>query len=116
MPKDEVDAARTGHDATQIDVGTSAPGVEAPAGSGALRPGQMVAGRVEVQGLLVQGWMGVVYRVHQKSVDRPAALKVLHSRYARDADLVKRFEREARAASRILHPNGVVIYDFGRDA
>jgi tRNA A-37 threonylcarbamoyl transferase component Bud32 len=90
-----------------------APGVDAD--DGYLVPGRVIAGRFKVLSLLGKGGMGAVYRVHQTSVDRQAALKILHPHMARDPLLVKRFEVEARAASRIIHPNGIVVYDFGRE-
>jgi len=93
--------------------GGLAPGVDAA--DGYLVPGRVIAGRFKVLSLLGKGGMGAVYRVHQTSVDRQAALKILHPHMARDPLLVKRFEVEARAASRIIHPNGIVVYDFGRE-
>ncbi|HEV8320313.1 MAG TPA: serine/threonine-protein kinase, partial [Myxococcota bacterium] len=82
---------------------------------GGLEPGRVIAGRFKVIELVGKGGMGVVYRVHQTSVDRQAALKVLHPHLANDPLLVRRFEVEARTASRILHPNGIIVYDYGRE-
>jgi predicted Ser/Thr protein kinase len=106
----EPDAPLTGIDASAA---TQPPSAERK--SLQIVPGQTIAGRFQVIALLGKGGMGVVYRAHQLSVDREVALKVLHPELARDAQLVRRFEIEAKAASRVSHPNGVVVYDFGHD-
>ena len=65
---------------------------------------------------LGRGGMGDVYLAIQESLDRPVALKVLSPRLAADADFVARFQREARAAAALQHPNVVVVYDVGEDS
>ena len=58
--------------------------------------------------------MGRVYRVDHVTLGRPYALKVLHSEVLqRDPRSIDRFVREARAASRIRHPNIIDVFDFG---
>jgi len=60
------------------------------------------------------GGMGRVYRVDHITLGRPYALKVLHSEVLqRDPRSIDRFVREARAASRIQHPNIIDVFDFG---
>lgn len=59
--------------------------------------------------------MGVVYRARDTRLDRDVALKVLAEGLAADADAVRRFEQEARAASSLNHPNIVTVYDAGVD-
>jgi serine/threonine protein kinase len=64
-----------------------------------------------VERLLGRGGMGEVYLAVQESLGRPVALKVLASKLAADADFVKRFQAEARAAAALNHPNVVTVHD-----
>jgi serine/threonine-protein kinase len=59
------------------------------------------------------GAMGDVWLARHVPLDRPVALKVLHERAARDEGAVRRFIREARAASALRHPNTIRVFDFG---
>ncbi|MEM9192708.1 MAG: protein kinase, partial [Myxococcota bacterium] len=77
--------------------------------------GRVIADRYEIQGLLGRGGMGVVYKVEHVHIGKLMAMKLLHGELARDRDTIKRFRREAEAASRLNHPNTVQIFDFGRD-
>jgi serine/threonine protein kinase len=76
--------------------------------------GTTLDGRYEVERRIGQGGMGVVYSARHTVIDKPVAIKVLRPEYCRKAGLVERFEREARAASRIGHPNIVDVTDFGK--
>jgi eukaryotic-like serine/threonine-protein kinase len=60
------------------------------------------------------GGMGTVYRAHQTTVGRDVAIKVLRSELARDEQAVFRFEREARLAISLDHPNLVHVFLSGR--
>ena len=64
---------------------------------------------------LGRGGMGVVYKAHQISLDRPAALKVLSDAYANNAEFVVGFIKEARAAAKLNHPHIVQAYAVGED-
>jgi serine/threonine-protein kinase len=59
------------------------------------------------------GGMGEVYAAHDGRLDRPVALKLLSASLAGDADRLRRFHAEARAASSLNHPHILVVHDFG---
>jgi predicted Ser/Thr protein kinase len=63
---------------------------------------------------LGRGGMAVVYRAREKALDREVAIKVLPAALAFDAGFVERFEREAKTAGQLEHPNIVPIYRVGR--
>jgi eukaryotic-like serine/threonine-protein kinase len=72
-----------------------------------------VVGNYRFVDLLGQGGMGTVYRAEHVYIGKHFAVKVLPHRLAQYEDAVKRFLREARAASSINHPNIVDVTDFG---
>ena len=59
--------------------------------------------------------MGSVYRGERLGLGRSVAVKFLHASMARDPQVMKRFELEAQAMSRLAHPNCVAVLDFGVD-
>jgi serine/threonine protein kinase len=59
--------------------------------------------------------MAVVYRGEQDAAPKDVAVKVMHPHLAQELTFVKRFEREAKAASKLNHPNTVHIIDYGVD-
>jgi serine/threonine-protein kinase len=77
--------------------------------------GRTVAGKFVVEGVVGTGAMGVVYRARQTSLDKVVAIKVMHSMLVSDPSFAARFHREAKAASRLDHPNSIRILDFGEE-
>jgi serine/threonine-protein kinase len=75
--------------------------------------GQTLAGKYLVEKLIMRGGMGAVYRGKHVLMDKTVAIKVLRPALAVDDDVVARFSREAKAASRISHPHAVSVTDFG---
>ncbi len=75
--------------------------------------GQVLDGRYRVESVLGRGGMGVVYKAHQVNVDRSVAIKVLNADALTRAEVVKRFENEARIISKLRHPNTLKLIDFG---
>lgn len=90
----------------------SSPGTQGLGGQYILKPGEKLGGYQIVE-VLGSGGMAVVYKAIQLSLNRPVALKVLHSRFSRDPDFVLRFEQEAGALAALNHPNIVNIIDRG---
>jgi serine/threonine protein kinase len=76
--------------------------------------GRIVAGRYEIKRVLGRGGMGVVLLGEHLELEKRVAIKVLLASYARDAESLKRFEREARSAAKLGHTNIVGTLDLGR--
>jgi len=76
--------------------------------------GRVFMERYEVLGLLGQGGMGAVYRARHLAMDAIVALKVLRRDAGQNLEAIERFYREARAASRLKHPNTIRVFDFGQ--
>jgi eukaryotic-like serine/threonine-protein kinase len=70
-------------------------------------------GPYEIIAPLGAGGMGEVYRARDTRLAREVAVKVLPERLARDAELARRFEREAKAVAALSHPNILTIHDVG---
>ena len=68
-----------------------------------------------VEKVLGAGGMGAVFLAHQISLDRNVALKVLPGRFAKNADFLARFTREALSAAHLNHHNLIQVYDVGSD-
>jgi serine/threonine protein kinase len=77
-------------------------------------PAGMRLGPYEMLGLLGAGGMGEVYRARDTRLQREVAVKVLPANLSSDAARLKRFEREARSASALNHPNIVTIHEVGQ--
>ena len=72
-------------------------------------------GRYEIQGVLGQGAMGVVYKAHDPRLQRYAAIKVMSAVGPVDDEHRARFFHEARSAAKLNHRNIIAIYDLGED-
>jgi eukaryotic-like serine/threonine-protein kinase len=73
------------------------------------------AGRYELVELIASGGMADVYRATDTLLDRDVAIKVLPGHLSNDPSFVARFQREAKAAARLNHPNIVSLFDYGSD-
>jgi len=71
--------------------------------------------RYRVGRLIGAGGMGEVYLAEDDTLNRKVALKLLPVRFTRDEERVRRFQREARAASALNHPNIITIYEIGHE-
>jgi serine/threonine protein kinase/ABC-type phosphate/phosphonate transport system substrate-binding protein len=85
--------------------------------SGTKASSRTLAGRqfgdYELMDQLGRGGMGVVYRAYQKSLKRIVALKMILDTKQNSPGAARRFQIEAEAAARLLHPNIVRLYEFG---
>src|SRR5512139_1769734 len=79
----------------------------------AVAVGNTVDGRYRIIGELGEGSMGKVFLAEHVLIKRRVALKLLHARYATDAEVVERFMNEARAAGTLGHPNIAESTDMG---
>ena len=95
---------------------TNGPGRPKPASRLQRDPlvGTEIAGRFLVEELIGQGGMGKVYKARHLALEKTVCLKTLKPALLEDPTLVGRFEREAKASSRLNHPNVIAVLDFGR--
>lgn len=73
----------------------------------------IIEGKYRLEQLIAHGGMGSVYRATHLSLERAVAIKILRAEFLADATARERFNREARAAARLKHPNIVAVYDSG---
>ena len=74
-----------------------------------------IAGRYRLEGRLGFGGMSTVHLALDLRLERQVAVKLLAEHLADDPTFVSRFQREAQAAARLVHPNVVQIFDSGLD-
>jgi serine/threonine protein kinase len=74
-----------------------------------------IAGRYRLEGRLGFGGMSTVHRALDERLERRVAVKLLAEHLADDPTFVSRFQREAQAAARLVHPNIVQVFDSGQD-
>lgn len=75
---------------------------------------RVIEGKYRLDSLLGKGGMGAVYLAHDLRLNRSVAVKVILAHLFGDPAALRRFEREARTAAALRHPNLVAVYDFGR--
>jgi len=77
------------------------------------QPGQTLAGRYRIVGLLGRGGMGEVYRADDLTLGQPVSLKFLPKHLNEHPDVLARFHSEVRNARQVSHPNVCRVYDIG---
>ena len=77
--------------------------------------GQLIANRYQVLSLVASGGMASVYLANDQVLERKVALKVIHPHLAQDKSFVDKFQREAKMAAQLSHPNLVNVFDQGAD-
>lgn len=80
-----------------------------------LEKGRVLGNRYEILEWIGGGGMGSIYSARRIHIGDIVAVKVLRPDVVTDAQSRERFQREARAAAKLHHPNAVVIHDFGQD-
>ncbi len=77
--------------------------------------GQLLNNRYRLIARIAAGGMAVVYKAQDTMLSRIVAIKIMRESFAEDPSFQARFQREARAAANLSHPNVVTVHDFGLD-
>jgi eukaryotic-like serine/threonine-protein kinase len=77
--------------------------------------GRLLDGRYEITQRLARGGMATVYRAVDTRLTRTVAVKVMHVGLGDETEFARKFDREARAAAKLSHPNVVSVFDQGQD-
>ena len=75
-------------------------------------------GKYQVRSMLGEGAMGVVYEGFDPDIERQVAIKILHPHLVTEksgGEFLERFKREAKSAARCIHPNIVMVLEYGQD-
>ncbi len=78
--------------------------------------GRLLDGRYRITQRLARGGMATVYQAVDTRLTRTVAVKIMHIGLGDDEEFARKFDREARAAARLSHPNVVSVFDQGQDA
>ena len=78
--------------------------------------GSLLEGKYRIDAFISAGGMGSVYRGTHVMLDKPVAIKLIRKELVTAPDIGTRFQREARAASNLGHPNIAAVSDFGQTA
>ena len=78
--------------------------------------GKVLDGKYRLDSFLSQGGMGAVYKATHVMLGKTVAVKLINPELVTSADVVRRFQREARAATALNHPNIVAVFDLGQTA
>src|SRR4051812_27096185 len=76
--------------------------------------GQVLDGKYRLDSLIAEGGMGAVYKATHVMLGKTVAIKLIRSAIGSSPEIVRRFQREARAATTLNHPNIVAVYDLGQ--
>jgi serine/threonine-protein kinase len=85
---------------------------QAPAGSKKL--GMVLDGKYRLDSYLSKGGMGSVYKATHVMLNKPVAVKMINAEIVSSPEMVRRFQREARAATTLSHPNIAGVFDLGQ--
>jgi serine/threonine protein kinase len=97
------------------DTRTDRPSQRAPGGAADVRAGLTPGERFDIQQVLAQGGLGIVFLARDREIDRTVALKQIKSQWADDQDSRARFLLEARVTGRLEHPGVAPVYALGSD-
>lgn len=79
-----------------------------------LKTGTTLGGRYKLTAQIGEGGFGKIFLARQLQMDREVAIKILPPQFAAVQNVVERFRREARLASRLRHPNTITLHDYGQ--
>lgn len=104
------EAAHTGPATPSLPIGRLD---SSSSGASGFAPGQVLADRYRVIGLLGRGGMGEVYRADDLRLGQPVSLKFLPRKFGQNPALIELFHAEVRNARQVSHPNVCRVYDIG---